>query len=238
MSVPPQIHELRWYQRLAVIAGAILVRVWLATVRVRITEASRTVLSAQDRPVMFLLWHNQLLLAPRIHWEFRPDAPVSGLVSASKDGAWLTALFRALDIGAIRGSSSRFGREALHSIVACLRNGRDAAITPDGPRGPAYSFEAGAIVAARRAEVPLMLVGAEFHRAWRVDAWDGFFIPKPFSVVTLRAELVEPCEVRERSQVAEDIAARLRALSAENEKRFPAPPRMLRKMAAKPGSSK
>ncbi len=64
-------------------------------------------------------------------------------------------------------------------------------ITPDGPRGPRYEFKEGALIVARRAKIPLLLIGADFESAWRFrKAWDMFYLPKPFSKVRMRCELV------------------------------------------------
>ncbi|HYP15757.1 MAG TPA: hypothetical protein VEQ65_00990, partial [Opitutus sp.] len=46
-----------------------------------------------DEPVAFVLWHNRLFLAAEIHRRYRPHRPLYALISASKDGALLTAFF-------------------------------------------------------------------------------------------------------------------------------------------------
>src|SRR6185437_8699149 len=87
---------------------------------------------------------------------------------------------------AVRGSSSRLGREALTGLVEVVKAGHDVGITPDGPRGPCYDFKPGALIVARRTGCLALLVGGEFTSAWRMRSWDGFYLPKPFSRVRIR----------------------------------------------------
>jgi hypothetical protein len=113
-------------------------------------------------------------------------------VSASKDGAWLAAFFKLVGIEAVRGSSSHRGVAALRELIAAVQAGMDVAITPDGPRGPRYTVKQGPVLVARRAGAPLLLASCKFHSAWRLKSWDGFYLPKPFSKITLRC-IQLPC---------------------------------------------
>jgi lysophospholipid acyltransferase (LPLAT)-like uncharacterized protein len=69
----------------------------------------------------------------------------------------------------------------LKEMVRLLREDKDIAITPDGPKGPREVAKAGVAQVGRlsgRAVIP-MAFGAS--RAWRLGSWDRFLIPKPFS---------------------------------------------------------
>ena len=68
----------------------------------------------------------------------------------------------------MRGSSSNFGREAARVLIEKMQEGHDVGITPDGPRGPMYVVEPGVLVVTRRNNAPLLLMGGEFTRAWRL----------------------------------------------------------------------
>ena len=59
------------------------------------------------------------------------------------------------------------------------------AFTPDGPRGPRRSIKPGVLAAAQRANVPIVPVRAAVDRAWRLNSWDKFVIPKPFARVRI-----------------------------------------------------
>lgn len=231
MSAPSSSpHRLRLHERLAVRLVWWLLCAWNATLRLRFPPETAAILRRPGTPCVVAFWHNQLLLVPHLRRTYQRASEVHGLVSASRDGAWLAELFRLNRVRTIRGSTSQHGREALHGVVASLRAGALVAITPDGPRGPAYSVAPGVILAARRARVPLVLWGATFARAWRVDSWDGFLLPRPFTTVEVRAAVIEPDELAAADDPAELVARRLHALS-HNDTLHPPPPRMARSLA-------
>jgi lysophospholipid acyltransferase (LPLAT)-like uncharacterized protein len=170
----------------------------------------------RDVPVAMVLWHNRLFLSAEIVRRFRPGRPAYALVSASQDGAWLSAFFALVGLRTVRGSSSRLGREAASALVEMLRVGHDVGLTPDGPRGPCYELKPGALIVARRTRTPLLLIGAEFRSAWRMKSWDRFYLPKPFSRVRMRCEVVQPEEFAgDRNEAAARLQARLITLNPE-----------------------
>ncbi|HEX9218970.1 MAG TPA: DUF374 domain-containing protein, partial [Gemmatimonadaceae bacterium] len=105
--------------------------------------------------------------------------------SEHRDGELVARAASSLGFGLIRGSSTRGADRALISIVRELQAGREVAITPDGPRGPAAKFAPGALVAAQRSDSFILPVVAVADRAWRLRSWDRFMIPKPFARVTI-----------------------------------------------------
>jgi lysophospholipid acyltransferase (LPLAT)-like uncharacterized protein len=133
------------------------------------------------RPVVFTLWHGQMLPLLYRH----RDRGVVVLISEHKDGEIIARIAERLGFGTMRGSTSRGAGRALVGLVRSLSEGRAVAVTPDGPRGPARSFAPGALVAAQRAGAPIVPLGVSASRAWRLRSWDRFLIPKPFSKVTI-----------------------------------------------------
>jgi len=165
-----------------------------------------------------VFWHCWLFIASEGHRRFRGKQPTYGLVSASKDGAWLAAFFELVGLHSVRGSSSRRGREALQELREVLAAGNDVALTPDGPRGPMFSFKPGAAILARRSGVRLLLVGVRCPTAWSAKSWDQFRVPLPFSRITLRSEFVSPQELPEDlSECAEVLRNRLIALGESDQ---------------------
>ncbi len=200
--------------------AALLVRGWCRTLRVDYDRAGILEL-ARGAPVAMMMWHNRLFMVPWLASRAWPGRPVYGLVSASRDGANLAKFFSFIGMGAVRGSSSRFGREALRELIAVLRSGHDIAITPDGPRGPIYQMKAGAVLATRRTRSPLLIFGIEYCAAWRARSWDRFCIPKPFSRVVLRHELLDPEAIPHGSEGVEFVRTRLLVLSGEDPAAWP-----------------
>ena len=78
---------------------------------------------------------------------------MAALVSASKDGAFLTAILEQLKVQPVRGSSSRRGAQALLELTTWAERGYDLAITPDGPRGPRYVVQEGTPIGKNSGEV-------------------------------------------------------------------------------------
>ncbi len=157
----------------------------------KISEEDReTIKRFEKLSLIVAFWHNRLLIAAELRRRFRAHTKMSGLVSPSRDGAILTRFFRFLGINAVRGSTSRRGGLAMMEIVHRLSHGEDVAITPDGPRGPRYKFNPGAALIAQKTHCPVALVGSKYSCAIRVNSWDGFFIPLPFSKVELRVKFL------------------------------------------------
>jgi hypothetical protein len=195
--------------------AAALIRLWAMTVRMSIPGEDLGVITDASQPTIFVLWHNRLFMVAEIVRRFRVGHPVHGLVSASKDGAWLAAYYSVAGLGAVRGSSSRLGREAATALVATLRSGHDIGITPDGPRGPVYEMKPGATIVARRAQARVVLIGMDFESSWRLPSWDGFYLPRPFSRVHMRFVAVAPHELADRDECTRVLGERLAATSPD-----------------------
>jgi lysophospholipid acyltransferase (LPLAT)-like uncharacterized protein len=103
------------------------------------------------------------------------------MVSASKDGGFLTAILECFNVQPVRGSSSRRGPQALLELTTWAERGYDLAITPDGPRGPRYEVQDGVMSLAQVTGLPI--IPFSYHLDWKlqVKSWDRFQIPLPFS---------------------------------------------------------
>lgn len=170
--------RLRWIVPL----GALLIRALAATWRVRIVNGEHPrALRAAGTPVIFTLWHGQLLplLMRHRHEE------VSILISEHRDGEIIARIAERLGYRTVRGSTTRGGERALLGLARILQSGGDVAVTPDGPRGPARHFAPGALVAAQRGGGAILPIAASASRAWRLRSWDRFLVPKPFARVTV-----------------------------------------------------
>lgn len=168
--------------RLAVIAGGAALRVLASTWRYRVVGGETIErLRSNGVPFIFSLWHGQLL---PLLWCHRGEQ-VAILVSEHRDGEIIARLAKSIGYRLIRGSTSRGGERALLALARELRAGREVAVTPDGPRGPARGYAPGALIAAQRAGAPIVPIAAHASSAWRLSSWDGFLIPKPFARVTV-----------------------------------------------------
>ena len=171
--------RLRWIVRL----GVPLVRLLGWTWRIRVVNRERSVerLRRERRPMVFALWHGDML---PLLYQHRGEG-VTVLISEHRDGELIARVAKSLGFRTVRGSTTRGASRALVGLARELRDGHDIAVTPDGPRGPARSFAPGALIAAQRARAPVIAVGLAARRAWRLASWDRFVIPKPFSRVCI-----------------------------------------------------
>lgn len=174
--------SLPWRQRATLLVGGGFLRLLAQTWRFRVVngDAVRN-LRSNERPFIFALWHAHLL---PLLWYHR-DEGVMILVSEHRDGELVARTAESLGYGLIRGSTTRGADRALISLVRELKSGREVAITPDGPRGPAEKFAPGALVAAQRSDSFILPVAVSASRSWRLRSWDRFMIPKPFARVTV-----------------------------------------------------
>lgn len=177
--------------------------VWLAVLTVDATlryelQTNQAAWDAMRRGrAIFAVWHNRLALSLRLYARFiqKHDPPrrLAAMVSASRDGGLLARVLTLFGVQPVRGSSSRRGPQALLEMVTWAERGYDLAITPDGPRGPRYRVQAGAVDLAALCGLPLIPVSYDLTWAWRLKSWDGFLVPLPFSVCRVR--FGDPLEV-------------------------------------------
>ena len=154
-------------------------------------EARKTWLSFPN--VIVASWHSTILLLPsgwnRIIQKWPQQKTRSAmLISLSKDGEPVAKAIKHLGLEAVRGSSThkrkkrdKGGMNALAAALRILKNGGGICITPDGPRGPAEIAQNGPIIMAQRTDAPILpyaILSAPRHR---LNTWDGFRIPYPFT---------------------------------------------------------
>jgi hypothetical protein len=210
------VHEISGWRRVVLWPLGLLVRLWGMTLRFDVSPEDLRNYTKRDEPVAFVVWHNRLFLVAEIVRRYRGERPVYALVSASEDGAWLAAFLALAGLRTVRGSSSRLGREAATALVEVLRAGHDIGITPDGPRGPCYDMKPGGVIVARRTRVPALLVGGEFSSAWQLRSWDRFYLPKPFSRVRMRCELVLADQLADRDAALVHLRERMLAINPDH----------------------
>jgi lysophospholipid acyltransferase (LPLAT)-like uncharacterized protein len=106
---------------------------------------------------------------------------VTVLTSRSRDGELAEAYARRFGLDVVRGSSSRGGAVALRALAAALRGGHDVALVPDGPRGPRYRLQPGAVALAALTAAPIVPLACGIRPARRLSTWDEMLVPVPFA---------------------------------------------------------
>jgi lysophospholipid acyltransferase (LPLAT)-like uncharacterized protein len=172
-----------WRARWLIAFGFRLIKLWAATLRFEIADRSALLSTPLAENYIGSLWHNRLLLIPFVLNKFAPHRPGAGLISASRDGDLIAPLVERFGFRVVRGSSSRLGASATLELAGVLAAGRDVLMTPDGPRGPVYELGPGIIFLAQKSNAPIQPINLEFSSCWRINSWDRFILPRPFSKV-------------------------------------------------------
>jgi lysophospholipid acyltransferase (LPLAT)-like uncharacterized protein len=201
-------HPLKWHQRFIASVIYLLIRSVAATTRFKwqFFEPRPSV-----SPLIFCTWHNRLPFCILLYHGFvrhhKLPNRLAAIVSASKDGGVVARILEHFGVQPVRGSSSRRGAQALLEMTSWLERGYDVAITPDGPRGPCYQVQHGAISLAQVSGLPV--VPAVYNLKWkiRLKSWDRFQIPLPFA--SIQARFGEPLYVPRDISDAEKEALRV-----------------------------
>jgi len=137
--------------------------------------------TASGRQPILALWHGRILPATIY---FR-DRGVVAITSQNFDGEWIARIMRRFGYLQARGSTSRGGRRALLQLTRDMASGKPAAFTVDGPRGPAYQVQPGAVWLAKATGHPVVPFHVESSPCWTLGSWDRAQVPKPWSRVVM-----------------------------------------------------
>lgn len=215
-----KVNRIEGWRKLVVWPIGVFLRIWNATLHMNYDQEEFEKFFAAPSPVIIIIWHNRLFLGSKFIKVYLKNRNLHALISASRDGAWLSAFFHTMGVTAVRGSSSRRGMAATRQLLGELREGHDIAITPDGPRGPCYKIKKGVVMFARLAKCPILLMSSKFHRAWKLNSWDKFAIPLPFSRVDMRFRVLKNFNelgVKDSDQAAKKIADLMMALTDDSQ---------------------
>jgi lysophospholipid acyltransferase (LPLAT)-like uncharacterized protein len=201
-----------WAARAVIGFGFALYRLWARSLRLKVEDPHEVRQFVREQPVIFAIWHNRLLMLPRVFDPSFPSRQSYGLISASRDGDFIAKFIEWSGYGTIRGSSSRKGVIALRQLVDTLAAGSNVLVTPDGPRGPVYQVSQGIVFLAQKSGASIVPIHMEYSGAWRLKSWDRFAVPWPFA--TLRAMFGQPLQVRPLSSPEEFEREQLRLREA------------------------
>lgn len=170
--------KISWKARMAGYTAAKGITAWMRTLEYRVIYHDQAIdpcyPTEQNR--IYLLWHEYLLIPLYL----RGRCNLAMLLSKHQDGELLSRVAFHFGYDCVRGSTNRGGVAALKEL---LRRGKTMhlTITPDGPRGPRRRLSLGSIYLASRLNLPIVPIGFGLDRPWRLNSWDRFAIPKPFS---------------------------------------------------------
>jgi lysophospholipid acyltransferase (LPLAT)-like uncharacterized protein len=158
--------------------GRIVLRVWAKTSRIQVLgEDEYRKLKRAGKPIILLIWHGRLMLAP---YFFRKRG-IAALVSPSRDGEIIARIAEGWGFRIFRGSGSHAIVRAWVEMRQELAKGGELIIVPDGPRGPDRRIKPGCLKLAQ--ETGALLVPWSFSATRRryLRSWDRFLLFYPFS---------------------------------------------------------
>jgi len=169
------------------------------------------------------IWHQRILMAIHYARRFSAYAPAV-MISRSRDGEMIARVYARLNFRPVRGSSSTGGQGALHALVADLASHPLAVHVVDGPRGPRGVVKGGLITLAQLSGVPIVPLAFSCSRAWVLNSWDSFLIPKPCSRIRVHwGELIPVSAELDRDAFEAlrwDVQARMRTLQNDDDRRW------------------
>lgn len=162
--------------------------------------------------VIFACWHQRFyggFFVPRI---LRVTPCI--MISASRDGDFVSAVVNRMGWVPVRGSSTRRGKEALKEMIEGVKKYRVGAHIVDGPQGPPRVIKAGLITLARQTGAAIYPGYISYEDPYIFGSWDRFMVAKPFSRVLVRVgppEHVprEPLSDEEFETIRRDIEQRM-----------------------------
>jgi hypothetical protein len=169
---------IRW--TLVGILGKALFWAWAKCSRIKVYgEDEYLKLRRDGKPVIFLMWHRKIFLAP---YFFRRRG-VMPLVSPSRDGEFVARILDRWGYKVLRGSSSHSVAKAWQVMKKELEAGGELIIVGDGPRGPDRVLKAGCVKLAKETGAYLVPFTFSASKTKIFDSWDKFVLFYPFSRV-------------------------------------------------------
>jgi hypothetical protein len=151
--------------------------------------------------LIYTFWHREIFSAC---WFWRQRGIVV-MTSRNFDGEYIARIIQMHGYGAARGSSTYGASRALTEMIECLRKGRDAAFTIDGPRGPRYVAKRGSVMLAKATGAAILCFHVALRRAYVFPhTWDLTQFPRPFSraAVFIAAPILVPAQANDEEQAS------------------------------------
>ncbi len=161
------------------IFGSFIIRFLFSTMSIKeIPDGYSQNLERQGKHAIYAFWHAHMLLPAYVGRQRN----VKVLISQHRDGEYIAQIVQKLGYSVARGSTTRGGAKALLKMIKKIKEESiSLAITPDGPKGPRFIVQSGAILLGQKTQYPIIPVMIYLAKYWELPSWDRFCIPKPFS---------------------------------------------------------
>lgn len=188
------------------------------------SDIADRIVADRDRAYVPVYWHGHQIAGSYLLRDWIRRGFKAGIVvSASVDGEVPAAVAKSWGAEVIRGSAQETGALVLRDAVELMKRGVSVLTMSDGPLGPKFEIKTGTVLVARMGNAPLVPIVCAASRAWTLNTWDSFIIPKPFARVVLAVG--EPIEVprglpmNQLERVRDEMQAAMDALLRDAEQR-------------------
>ncbi len=161
------------------VMGSLTIKCLFRTLSIKeIPEGYYGNLERQGKYAIYAFWHAHMLLPAYVG----KNRNIKVLISQHRDGEYIAQIVQWMGYGVARGSTTRGGAKALLRMIKQIKEDSiSLAITPDGPKGPRFVAQSGAILLGQKTQYPIIPVMIYLEKYWELPSWDRFCIPKPFS---------------------------------------------------------
>ena len=176
----------RWlFEKLAgeflTLANKVVMR-WIRFIPVGYAEIFKV--KEQGRPMIFVGWHGHNFINLGVYLRmFGQDSRAVIMVRNNLGGRILAHFARRRKISVVflgKDPNSFRWAKGVAKVIDLVKNGYDALLAVDGPKGPAYQVRPGAALMAKRSGAVLVPMVATSNRSMNlVKRWDKHMIPLP-----------------------------------------------------------
>ncbi len=171
---------------------------WIRLALVGYAEISKV--KEQGRPMIFVGWHGQNFINLGVYLRmFRQDSQAVIMVRNDFGGRVLAHFARRSKIRVVfldKDPNSFIWAKGVAKVIDLVKNGYDALLAVDGPKGPAYQVKPGAALMAKRSGAVLVTMVATSNRLIiLVKRWDKHMIPLPGARTVVHfGPIIDPME--------------------------------------------
>ncbi len=140
-------------------------------------EAVRALAAAG--PVVYVVWHEHLMLAPA-HWQQHLGTAMMSVHDTSPIGRLAGELQPFFGSEPMAMSPTMSNLVVSRAVMRHARAGITIGITADGPVGPRRALKDAPIDWARFTGLPVVVYAFDQRRCWRLGTWDRILLPVPF----------------------------------------------------------
>jgi hypothetical protein len=175
-----------------------LVMRWIRLIPVGYAEIFKA--KKQGRPMIFVGWHGHNFINLGVYLRmFGQDSQAVIMVRNDFGGRVLAHFARRSKIRVVflgKDPNSFIWAKGVVKVIDLVKNGYDALLAVDGPKGPAYQVKPGAALMAKRSGAVLVpMVAASNRQINLVKRWDKHMIPLPGARTVVHfGPIIDPME--------------------------------------------